>query len=105
MAISGLVITLSENESAAHAALMSLESDPRLTMGECFGHRVAIVAETSSPDADQALWEALRSHPGIVNVDVAFVEVDAGTQHAEPAASTSALCAESIGLENPHANP
>lgn len=76
MAISGLVVTLSEHDAAA-AALLSLASDPRLTLGERFGRRVALVAETRSAHEDRLLFDDLRGLPGVANVDVAFVHLDA----------------------------
>jgi hypothetical protein len=82
MAISGLVVTLAEDDAAADAAVTMLEGDPRLTLGERFGRRLALVADTPSVHADRALWDELRGNPGITNVDVTFVHLD-----AEPASS------------------
>lgn len=82
MAISGLVVTLAENNDAAEAAVAILRADPRLTLGEQFGRRLALVADTPSVRADRDLWDELRGNPGITNVDVTFVHLD-----AEPASS------------------
>lgn len=88
MAISGLVVTLSD-DAAATAALSMLCNDPRFTLGERFGRRVAVVAETPSVDSDRALWDELRGHPGITNVDVTFVHLDSDTQGRPPSDITS----------------
>jgi hypothetical protein len=84
MAISGLVVTLSD-DSAAAAALSALAADPRLVLGERFGHRVAVVAETPGVDADRALWDELRGTHGITNVDVTYVHLGSdATESVEP---------------------
>jgi hypothetical protein len=75
MAISGLVVTVSDDGSAA-AALEILSNDPRLVVGERFGRRVAVVAETPGVAADRELWDELRTTPGITHVDVTFVHLD-----------------------------
>lgn len=76
MAISGLVVTLSDDTAAAEA-LSALTLDPRLTLGERFGRRVAVVAETASAHDDRELFDELRGMPGITQVDVTFVHLDA----------------------------
>jgi hypothetical protein len=75
MAISGLVVTLSD-DAAAEAAFSALRSDPRLTLGERFGRRVAVVAETPSVHDDRSLFDELRGRSGITHVDVIFVHLD-----------------------------
>lgn len=75
MSISGLVVTLSDDR-AADTALASLAADPRLTIGEQFGRRLAIVAETPGVASDRELWDELRGTSGITNVDVTFVHLD-----------------------------
>lgn len=81
MAISGLVVTLAEDPAGA-AALTVLKSEPRLTLGERFGRRVAVVAETPSARDDRELFDELRAMPGITQVDVTYVHLD-----TEPAVS------------------
>ncbi len=75
MSISGLVLTLSDG-AAADAALATLSADPRITVGERFGRRLAVVADTASVESDRDLWDQLRGNPGITNVDVTFVHLD-----------------------------
>jgi len=75
MSISGLVVTVSDDGAAA-AALSMLAADPRITLGERFGRRVAVVVQTPSADSDRLLWEQLRDTPGITHVDVTYVHLD-----------------------------
>lgn len=96
MAISGLVVTLS-NDTAAAATLSVLSSDPRLTLGEQFGRRIAVVAETPSAHEDRELFDELRAMPGITQVDVTFVHLD-----TEPAVSE--LSQQGPLVEEPHAH-
>ena len=76
MAVSGIVVTLASEPGLAEQALASLLADPRLTLGERFGLRLAAVAETDSPRADRDLWDELHAMPGVVHVDVTFVALD-----------------------------
>ena len=76
MAISGLVVTLADDQAVADAAVALLKADPRLTIGERFGRRLALVADTPSVPADRSLWDELRQTPGVVYVDVTFVHLD-----------------------------
>lgn len=76
MAVSGLVVTLSPDDGLAQRAIHSLRDDPRLTLGERFGRRLALVAETGGVPEDRALWDDLHSTEGIDSVDVTFVALD-----------------------------
>ncbi|MDZ4754570.1 MAG: hypothetical protein SGJ11_08740 [Phycisphaerae bacterium] len=79
MAISGLVVTLHEDSAAADAAVSALSDDGRVSVGERFGRRVAIVAETGSVAEDRDLWDALLAIPGVEHLDVAYVALDPPT--------------------------
>ncbi len=88
MAISGLVVTLSDKFSEEEVRT-SLAADERLTVGKCFDGRVALVAETPSVEADRALWEHLWRMPGVRHVDVTYVYLEEESQsqedsHAQP---------------------
>lgn len=99
MSISGLVITLSEDPAEARAATEALSADPRLQLGDVFGRRLALVAETEDAVGDRELWDDLRATPGVVHVDVAFVHLS----HAEPDSGHEPGDA-AIPAENSHAN-
>lgn len=77
MAISGLVVTLKPDADEAARALAIMASDRRLTIGDRFGHKVALVAETEGVGADRDLWDDLRGTPGVEFVDVTFIALDA----------------------------
>ena len=83
MAISGLVVTLADDDAAADAAVARMGADPRLTLGDRFGHRLAVVVDTPSVDADRALWDELRQMSGVTFVDVTFVYLDTDPASSE----------------------
>jgi len=85
MAISGIVVTLAEDTVSAAAAQAALAADARLTIGDRFGRRLAVVAETPSVQADRDLWDELWRTPGITHVDVTFVHLDSpASQYPDP---------------------
>lgn len=81
MGISGLVITLTQRDEAAGAALAKLRGDPRLTMGERNGPRQAAVGVTPSVEQDEHLVADLRATEGVVDVEIVFVGLDETTEH------------------------
>lgn len=85
MAVSGLVVSLSPNESDAAHAIARLATDARLTLGERFGHRLAVVAETGGVGEDRALWDDLHAIEGVEGVDVTFVALDETSHEQEDA--------------------
>lgn len=96
MAISGLVLTLSDDAAGA-AVLSVLSTNPLLTLGDRFGRRVAVVAETPSAHADRDLFDELRGTPGITQVDVTFV-------HLDPELSASKQTDQGHSVEELHAH-
>ncbi|QYK49290.1 MAG: hypothetical protein KF838_05415 [Phycisphaeraceae bacterium] len=82
MAISGLVVTLAEDPVGV-SALTALAADSRLTLGDRYGQRIALVAETPSARDDHDLFDQLRQRPGIVQVDVTFVHLDASPEYCD----------------------
>ena len=75
MAISGLVLTLVDDVAFADVH-RKLSADPRLTLGQQFGRRLAVVAETPGVSADRDLVDELRGTAGITHVDVIYVHLD-----------------------------
>jgi hypothetical protein len=75
MAISGLVVTIVEGP-AGGSALAALAADPRVTVGERFDRRVAVLAETPGARDDYSLIDDLLAIPGVVSVDIACVHLD-----------------------------
>ncbi|MBM4100722.1 MAG: hypothetical protein FJ256_00465 [Phycisphaerae bacterium] len=84
MAISGLVVTLAD-DPLGETALAALTADSRLTVGERFGQRLALVAETPCARDDHDLFDELRQLPGVTHVDVAYVRLDTDPDHCDHA--------------------
>lgn len=88
MSISGLVVVLSEDPDAANAAVAALAADSRLTLGERFDRRLALVADTPGVEADRNMWDDLRGLRGVDHVDVTFVSLDAPAAETPPGQET-----------------
>jgi len=70
MPVSGLVLTLSREESCRREALSALYEHASIAIGELVAHRLPIVVDTPSCEEDQAIWEWLQELPGVVFVDL-----------------------------------
>ncbi|MHC5113016.1 MAG: hypothetical protein ACYTGP_01150 [Planctomycetota bacterium] len=79
MPVSGLVLTLAENEPAAAAAMAELMADDRVDVGAPIGRRLPVVADTPDAHADKRLHAELRDLDGVESIDVVFVHFDAHT--------------------------
>lgn len=75
MPISGLVITLQQNESG-QSALARIQSTPTFEIGKRDGARLAAVLETKTPKQDKHCWNWLNQLPGVLFVDVVFIHFD-----------------------------
>lgn len=73
MAVGGLVLSLSSDPTLRREAEAFLQADPRLDEGPRAGLRVAVVATTDTLGEGRDLCEALIAHPGIENLEVAYV--------------------------------
>lgn len=73
MAVGGLVLTLSPDPALRSDAEAVLAADPRLETGPREGLRQAVVATTDTLGEGHALCERLMAHPGIENLEVAYV--------------------------------
>ncbi len=85
MAVSALIVTLSEDAALADAALRAIGRDARFTLGEVqVDRRVAVVLDTPEAVDDQAAHDWLRGLRGVEFVDVVLVYLDdpARTQEA-----------------------
>ncbi len=96
MSISGLVVTLCAEDGAAAQAVSRMSADARLNVGERFGRRLALVAETMSVEEDRELWDQLRGLSGVVNLDVTFVHLDAPCEGISPDAAEEVSCVEGV---------
>lgn len=73
MAVGGLVLTLSSEPSLRREAQHRIRIDPRLEEGPCEGLRMAVVAITDTLGEGHGLCQSLLAHPGIENLEVAYV--------------------------------
>lgn len=78
MPISGLVVTLSDNDTERADALAALRRDRRIELGitepeQQHAMRIPIVVDTRSNDEDKQVWQWLNDLAGVVFVDVALV--------------------------------
>lgn len=75
MAISGIVLTLAGDPTAADQAIRVMSADPRLTLGERAGSQLPAVLETGSPSEDEEAWSWIRALPGVQSLKLAFVDL------------------------------
>ena len=76
MPISGLVITLDSDESAAQRVSDDIRARSSFELGERQSHRLPAVLETPDRAADKREWEWLNALPGVMHVDVVFIHFD-----------------------------
>lgn len=77
MPVSGLVVTLSDDEPEQQRALEAIEADERLTIGDRQKNRLPIVAETPSIDeGTELVREELLDIEGVVFVDLITVNFE-----------------------------
>ncbi len=72
MPIIGAVLSLSPLDAPYTELREALARDTRLTLGEVANGRLPVVVETRSHEEDRAYLDALRSMPGVLDVQVAF---------------------------------
>ena len=73
MPVSGLVVSLAEEQQLREHAMDASRREPRIEVGAIESGRMAIVIDTTSTEEDKQLWNWLSSLPGVVFVDVALV--------------------------------
>lgn len=77
--ISSLLVTVAQgHDPAALCALLS--ADPRFTVGETDGRRIAVVSEDPNRDAAETTFRELQSHRTVDYVDLvaAYLDADQG---------------------------
>ncbi len=70
MPVSGLVLTLSREDSCRREALSALCEHALIAIGELAAHRLPIVVDTPNSEEDRAIWEWLQELPGVLFVDL-----------------------------------
>jgi len=76
MPISGLLITLSENATAAQQAVAAIAKHPSLEVGQCFGRWLPTCLDVCSDREGRAIHQWLESLEGVCFIDVVFVGFD-----------------------------
>jgi len=74
MPISGLVLTLVSEPNGRSSALAALHADPRITVGEQAGDRLALVTETPSLTESRDLAVALSEIEGVALLEVVTID-------------------------------
>ena len=77
MPISGLVVTLSDDESQRDNAIATLEADERFTVGDRQDNHLPVVADTDTIDeGKQLLRDELMDVHGVIFVNVITVNFE-----------------------------
>ncbi|MGB7345549.1 MAG: hypothetical protein WBD20_15150 [Pirellulaceae bacterium] len=76
MPISGLIVSLAEQDTLRDDAIEAIRLEPRIDIGVIDSQRMSIVVDTKSIDEDKQVWNWLQELPGVVFVDVAMVGFD-----------------------------
>jgi hypothetical protein len=84
MPILGAVVTLVDDPALAAAAVASLTSDPRITVGERDGALLPVVLDTRSREEERSYWRALQATPGVLDVRLAFADFSDLTEPPDP---------------------
>lgn len=73
MPIGGLVVSFTSDPACRGSAREAIDADPRLERGPEHGDRMAVVVETATLAEGRDLCEALCLHPGISDVQLAYL--------------------------------
>lgn len=91
MPVSGLVLTLSREESCRQEAISALYEHASIVIGELVAHRLPIVVDTPNCEEDRAIWEWLLKLPGVAFVDLVCTDA---TEDIENDGDPSNRCSE-----------
>ena len=84
MPVSGLVVTLSDDEKKSAQATLALKVDSRLTIGERQKNRLPVVAETETiGEGSRLVRQELLEVDGVIFVDVVTVNFEDVTGKGE----------------------
>ena len=77
MPVSGLVVTLSDDEEERAGAVDTIAADERLTIGEAQKNRLPVVAETETiGEGSELMRDELLDIDGVVFVDLVTVNFE-----------------------------
>jgi len=88
MPVYGLVITLEPDKELERGFLDELRRDPRVTLGDRAGARLALATETGSSLEQHDLHDRLIDHPAVQHLDTTFAELDEPCTHSETETET-----------------
>jgi hypothetical protein len=74
--ISGLVAYLGADEKLAQAAILAMQQQPAIELGQREDRRQPLVLETETASKSQVFTDWMKDLPGVEHVDVAFVHLD-----------------------------
>jgi hypothetical protein len=77
--ISGIAITLADDDSRDVSACAALTAIAGLTLGARVGRRLAAVLDVSSAKDADRLWDDMRAIPGVTHIDCVCVLGTEGT--------------------------
>jgi nitrate reductase NapAB chaperone NapD len=73
MPVSGLVVTLHEQDALREAATRALAAHPAITVGELQRDgKLPLVTDTDSLREQAIVWEEIQRLPGVLCVDLAY---------------------------------
>jgi hypothetical protein len=80
MTTSGLVVTLDNDADAAADAVRAVLLAGPFTIGEVFGHRIAVALEADTPAEAERWHRWLTDLSGVLKVDTAYVHLDSAVE-------------------------
>jgi len=76
MAVTALVLTLSDDETERKAALSELARQSGVTIGDPFGVRFPVVVDTESTREDKLCFERIEAIDGVHLIELVSVDYD-----------------------------
>ena len=85
MPVSGLVVSLSNDDESRSQAIAAINQEPRNEVGVIEANRMAVVIDSPSAAEDKELWAWLNGLAGVVFVDLVMVGFEEDAASREPA--------------------
>jgi hypothetical protein len=81
MITSGLIVTLDPDPERAAGVVRDAVLNGPFTPGDLIGRRLVLALEADTPEAAQRWHDWLAARPGVVKVDMAYVQVVEEADH------------------------
>jgi nitrate reductase NapAB chaperone NapD len=91
MPVSGLVLTLSDDQARRDAALAALGENPSLSLGVLLHQRLPVAMDTINSEMDKELWNWISSLPGVLFIDLVCADFSTDGPAERPPISRKAL--------------